>query len=68
MKIVVLKSSGNTHGSSNMLADEFIRGAKESGHTVTEIDVFHAGLNETELYKELGILTKEKERWKESIP
>ncbi len=25
-------------------------------------------MNETELYKELGILTKEKERWKESIP
>ena len=44
MKIVVLKSSGNTHGSSNMLADEFIRGAKESGHTVTEIDVAHANV------------------------
>lgn len=27
MKIVVLKSSGNTHGSSNLLADAFIRGA-----------------------------------------
>ena len=25
-------------------------------------------LNETELYKELGALTKEKDRWKESIP
>jgi hypothetical protein len=25
-------------------------------------------LNETELYKELGILTKDKERWEESIP
>jgi len=25
-------------------------------------------LNETELYKRLGILTKEKERWEESIP
>lgn len=31
MKILVLKSSGNKHGSSNMLADEFIRGAKEIG-------------------------------------
>ena len=30
MKILVLKSSGNKHGSSNMLADEFIRGAKET--------------------------------------
>ena len=27
MKIVVLKSSGHTHGSSNLLADAFIRGA-----------------------------------------
>ena len=25
-------------------------------------------LNESELYKELGILTKERERWEESIP
>ena len=26
------------------------------------------GLNESELYKELGILTKDKDRWKDSIP
>jgi multimeric flavodoxin WrbA len=39
MKILVLKSSGNRKGSSNMLADEFIRGAKESGHEITEYDV-----------------------------
>ena len=44
MKIVVLKSSGNKHGSSNLLADEFIHGAKESGHTITEIDVFRANI------------------------
>ena len=44
MKILVLKSSGNRHGSSNTLADEFIRGAKESGHTVTEYDVFRADI------------------------
>ena len=44
MKIVVLKSSGNKQGSSNLLADEFIRGAKESGHTVTEIDVLRANV------------------------
>lgn len=25
-------------------------------------------MNEKELYKELGVLTKEKERWEESIP
>ena len=30
MRIVVLEGSPNRHGSSNMLADEFIRGAKRS--------------------------------------
>ena len=44
MKILVLKSSGNKKGSSNMLADEFIRGAKEAGHDVTEYDVFRADI------------------------
>lgn len=29
MKILVLKSSGNKKGSSNMLADEFIKGAMD---------------------------------------
>ena len=41
MKILVLKSSGNKNGSSNMLADEFIRGAEKAGHTITEYDLFH---------------------------
>lgn len=40
MKILVLESSGNRNGSSNMLAKEFIRGAEEKGHRVTEYDVF----------------------------
>ena len=39
MRILVLESSGNKNGSSNMLAHEFMRGAKESGHAVTEYDV-----------------------------
>ena len=39
MKILVLKSSGNKKGSSNMLADELIRGAKEGGHEIMEYDV-----------------------------
>lgn len=42
MQILVLKSSGNTKGSSNMLADEFIRGARENGHEIREYDVFRA--------------------------
>lgn len=44
MKVLVLKSSGNQKGSSNLLADEFIRGAKEAGHDVTEFDVFRADI------------------------
>lgn len=44
MKILVLKSSGNRKGSSNILADEFIRGVRENGHEVTEYDVIHADI------------------------
>ena len=44
MRILVLKSSGNRNGSSNTLADAFIRGAQESGHTITEYDVFRADI------------------------
>jgi multimeric flavodoxin WrbA len=42
MKILMLESSGNKKGSSNLLAEEFIRGAKESGNDVTVFDVFRA--------------------------
>ena len=35
MKVLVLESSRNKNGSSNLLADEFIRGAKENGHEIT---------------------------------
>lgn len=45
MKILVLKSSGNKNGSSNTLADEFIRGSQEAGHNVIEYDVFHADIH-----------------------
>lgn len=45
MNIVVLEGSPNKHGSSNMLADEFIRGAREAGHTVKVIDAAHADLH-----------------------
>ena len=39
MKILVLKSSGNNRGSSAILADEFIRGARENGHEITEYNL-----------------------------
>jgi multimeric flavodoxin WrbA len=44
MKILVLESSGNRKGSSNMLADEFVRGARESGNDVTVYDIFRADI------------------------
>ncbi|MCD8090446.1 MAG: flavodoxin family protein [Clostridiales bacterium] len=45
MKIIVLEGSPNKHGSSNMLADEFIRGAEEAGNKVTVIDAAHADIH-----------------------
>ena len=44
MKILVLKSSGNIYGSSNMLANEFIKGAKENGHIAIEYDVAYKNI------------------------
>ena len=45
MKIVVLEGSPNRHGSSNMLADEFIRGAEEAGHEVKIYDAARGNIN-----------------------
>ena len=45
MKIIILEGSPNTHGSSNMLADHFIRGVEEAGHTVKVIDTAHADIH-----------------------
>ena len=45
MKIVVLEGSPNKNGSSNILADSFIRGAKEAGHSVQIIDAAHAHIH-----------------------
>ena len=44
MKILVLKSSGNRNGSSNLLASAFVRGVLENGHDVMEYDVFRADI------------------------
>lgn len=41
MKIVVLQGSPHKNGSSNLLADAFIRGAAEAGHRVTVLDAAH---------------------------
>jgi len=45
MNIVVLKGSPNKNGSSNMLAENFIKGATEAGHIVEEIDAAHANIS-----------------------
>lgn len=44
MKILVLKGSPNKKGSSNLLAENFIKGAIEAGHEVNEIDTAHANI------------------------
>ncbi len=45
MKIVVIKGSPHKNGSSNMLAKQFIKGAKENGHDITEIDAAHINIH-----------------------
>lgn len=45
MKIVVLEGSPNKNGSSNLLAAEFIRGAKENGHSVQVVDAAHGDIH-----------------------
>ncbi|WP_407376606.1 flavodoxin family protein [Methanobrevibacter sp.] len=45
MKILILKGSPNRKGSSNMLAENFMRGAREAGPIVDEIDAAHADLS-----------------------
>ena len=44
MKILVIESSPHKHGSSNLLAAEFRRGAEEAGHDVTVFDAGHTKL------------------------
>ena len=45
MKIILLERSPNRHGSSNMLAEHFKRGAEETGHSVEIIDTAHADIH-----------------------
>lgn len=45
MNIVVLEGSPNRQGSSNLLAEHFMRGAREAGHAVEVIDAVHANLH-----------------------
>ena len=45
MKIIVLEGSPNVHGSSNYLADQFIKGAAEAGHSCAVIDAARADIH-----------------------
>ena len=42
MKITVITGSSRKNGTSNYLANEFIRGAEENGHEVFRFDVAHS--------------------------
>lgn len=44
MKIVILQGSPHKNGSSNLLAEYFIKGAKEAGHSVTVLDAAHMNM------------------------
>lgn len=44
MRVLVLEGSPHRNGSSNMLASEFARGAKEAGHEVTVFDAAHSSI------------------------
>ena len=45
MKIVMIQGSPHKKGSSNLLAAEFARGAREAGHTVQELDAAHMDIH-----------------------
>ena len=45
MRIVIIKGSPHKKGSSNMLAEQFIKGAQEAGHTIVELDVAHMDID-----------------------
>ncbi len=45
MRIVIIKSSPHKKGSSNLLAEQFVKGAQEAGHTVVELDAAHMNIH-----------------------
>ena len=44
MRILMIEGSPHREGSSNMLAGEFARGAREAGHSVEVFDAAHADI------------------------
>ena len=45
MNILLIKSSPHKNGSSNLLADEFVRGAEEAGNSVAVFDAARANIH-----------------------
>lgn len=45
MRILMIEGSPHRHGSSNLLADSFRRGAEEAGHTVEVFDAAHSDIH-----------------------
>lgn len=45
MKIVMLEGSPHKKGSSNMLAEQFVKGAEKAGHHVQILDVAHMDMH-----------------------
>ncbi len=45
MNIAVVEGSPHRQGSSNLLAEQFIRGAREGGHSVTVLDAAHMDIH-----------------------
>lgn len=45
MKIVMLEGSPNRHGSSNLLAEEFAKGAEEAGHEIVTVSAAHSRIS-----------------------
>ena len=45
MKIIVLMGSPNRTGSTNILVENFVKGAGEAGHSLDVIDVCHTDIH-----------------------
>ncbi len=45
MRILMIESSPHKHGSSNLLAERFMEGAKEAGHQTEVFDAARANLH-----------------------
>ena len=45
MRILMIESSPHRHGSSNLLAERFMEGAKEAGHQIEVFDAARANLH-----------------------